>query len=287
MTDALPLLKGSPEALETSMLLILKRVNKMFEKLVNKPDLMVRIACEPGWICCVISLQASSPIGFSRESKIGFSVSRETLVGKFTCRLLCAGFVARPGPCFLAGENINVIHRPRSVRVGKKLCPGLSLEYRFSQYGPPGRCLTNILYCTNIQTYTVTFKYIVLLNLQMEIKIISPKLTKVTKTKAENERMNEKINKQNVNKIQWNAVPCSPCTTRLSWLIVLLSFCLFFPQRCIDWKSLEVYLKGTVKESFYADISFIYLCIFLLSSKASSGIVSHQDDRKEQFKLVE
>ena len=44
MTDALPLLKGSPEALETVMLLILKRVNKMFEKLVNKPDLMVRTA---------------------------------------------------------------------------------------------------------------------------------------------------------------------------------------------------------------------------------------------------
>jgi len=44
MTEALPLLKGSPEALETAMLLILKRVNKMFEKLVNKPDLMVRIA---------------------------------------------------------------------------------------------------------------------------------------------------------------------------------------------------------------------------------------------------
>ena len=43
MTDALPLLKGSPEALETSMLLILKRVNKMFEKLANKPDLMVRV----------------------------------------------------------------------------------------------------------------------------------------------------------------------------------------------------------------------------------------------------
>ncbi|KAL9964279.1 hypothetical protein ACROYT_G027897 [Oculina patagonica] len=40
MTDALPLLKGSPEALDTAMLLILKRVNKMFEKLVNKPDLM-------------------------------------------------------------------------------------------------------------------------------------------------------------------------------------------------------------------------------------------------------
>ncbi|RMX37278.1 hypothetical protein pdam_00023608, partial [Pocillopora damicornis] len=40
MTDALPLLKGSPEALEASMLLILKRVDKMFEKLVNKPDLM-------------------------------------------------------------------------------------------------------------------------------------------------------------------------------------------------------------------------------------------------------
>ncbi|CAH3019143.1 unnamed protein product [Porites evermanni] len=40
MTEALPLLKGSPEALETAMLLILKRVNKMFEKLVNKPDLM-------------------------------------------------------------------------------------------------------------------------------------------------------------------------------------------------------------------------------------------------------
>ena len=44
MTDALPLLKGSPEALEAAMLLILKRVNKMFEKLVNKPDLMVRTA---------------------------------------------------------------------------------------------------------------------------------------------------------------------------------------------------------------------------------------------------
>lgn len=44
MTDALPLLKGSPEALEAAMLLILKRVNKMFEKLVNKPDLMVRAA---------------------------------------------------------------------------------------------------------------------------------------------------------------------------------------------------------------------------------------------------
>ena len=43
MTEALPLLKGSLEALETAMLLILKRVNKMFEKLVNKPDLMVRI----------------------------------------------------------------------------------------------------------------------------------------------------------------------------------------------------------------------------------------------------
>ena len=43
MTDALPLLKGSPEALEASMLLILKRVDKMFEKLVNKPDLMVRL----------------------------------------------------------------------------------------------------------------------------------------------------------------------------------------------------------------------------------------------------
>ena len=42
MTDALPLLKGSPEALETATLLILKRVNKIFEKLVNKPDLMVR-----------------------------------------------------------------------------------------------------------------------------------------------------------------------------------------------------------------------------------------------------
>lgn len=42
MTDALPLLKGSPEALEAAMLLVLKRVNKMFEKLVNKPDLMVR-----------------------------------------------------------------------------------------------------------------------------------------------------------------------------------------------------------------------------------------------------
>ncbi|PFX29002.1 protein unc-80 homolog isoform X2 [Stylophora pistillata] len=40
MMDALPLLKGSPEALEASMLLILKRVDKMFEKLVNKPDLM-------------------------------------------------------------------------------------------------------------------------------------------------------------------------------------------------------------------------------------------------------
>ena len=46
MTDALPLLKGSPEALETAMLLILKRVNKMFEKLVNKPDLMVRTAVQ-------------------------------------------------------------------------------------------------------------------------------------------------------------------------------------------------------------------------------------------------
>lgn len=44
MTDALPLLKGPPEALEAAMLLILKRVNKMFEKLVNKPDLMVRTA---------------------------------------------------------------------------------------------------------------------------------------------------------------------------------------------------------------------------------------------------
>lgn len=46
MTEALPLLKGSPEALETAMLLILKRVNKMFEKLVNKPDLMVRISIQ-------------------------------------------------------------------------------------------------------------------------------------------------------------------------------------------------------------------------------------------------
>lgn len=39
MTEALPLLKGSPEATEAAILLILKRVNKMFEKFVNKPDL--------------------------------------------------------------------------------------------------------------------------------------------------------------------------------------------------------------------------------------------------------
>lgn len=43
MTEVLPLLKGSPEATEAAILIILKRVNKMFEKFVNKPDLTVFI----------------------------------------------------------------------------------------------------------------------------------------------------------------------------------------------------------------------------------------------------
>ena len=44
MTDVFPLMNGAPEALETAMALVIKRVLKIFEKLVNKPDLMV---CTP------------------------------------------------------------------------------------------------------------------------------------------------------------------------------------------------------------------------------------------------